>query len=156
MDVGIDMRDVWETCGPYIKLIQFGLLFHFAPIFIEFIVDLLCTIGMVLWDQGVNAAAPLAWLTGFLLTLWLGLFPVPAGDPGPCSNMPAADTRRTVDAILVASAAMDFIVNTPFPSVVGPLRAQFTSNGPPKRLEACPPHHGRASTLSPPAAGLGT
>jgi hypothetical protein len=33
LDVGISMWDVWETFDPYIKLVQFGLLFHFFPIF---------------------------------------------------------------------------------------------------------------------------
>jgi hypothetical protein len=83
IDTGVDMWDVWETFDPYVKLLQFGLLFHFSPIFAAFLVAILCNTGLVLWEQGVNVVVPLAWLAGLLLTLWLGLFPVAADAPEP-------------------------------------------------------------------------
>jgi hypothetical protein len=75
--------DVWDTFGSYIKLLNFGLLFWFFPLFFYFLVGFLCAISLLLWEQGVNSVAPLCWLLVLSLTIWLGLLPFPADPPKP-------------------------------------------------------------------------
>jgi hypothetical protein len=60
----ICMQDIWETFGPCIMLLQFGMLFHFSPMLFEFLIHILCTTGTVLSGQGVTVVAPFA--VGFL------------------------------------------------------------------------------------------
>jgi hypothetical protein len=55
----LSMHDAWDLFGPCIKLLQFGLLFHFAPVFFDFVVHLLRTIGMTVWAQKALASSPL-------------------------------------------------------------------------------------------------
>jgi hypothetical protein len=85
--VGIDdsfsMQDVWELFGPCLKLLQFGLLFHFSPMFLDFIVNLLRAIGQNMWEQGFGVVAPLVWILGLLVTLWLGMLPFQDDNPEP-------------------------------------------------------------------------
>jgi transposase InsO family protein len=77
------LQDVWGFLGPYIKLLQFGLLFHFSPIFFDFLVNILSTLGMAMWEQGYSVVAPLVWLIGLLVTLGLGLLPFQDDNPEP-------------------------------------------------------------------------
>ena len=35
------LQDIWDRFGPYIKLLQFGLLFYFSPLFFNFIIKVL-------------------------------------------------------------------------------------------------------------------
>jgi hypothetical protein len=42
------MQDIWDMFGPYIKLLQFGLFFHFSPVFFGFIINILFATGMAM------------------------------------------------------------------------------------------------------------
>jgi hypothetical protein len=79
----LSMHDAWDLFGPHIKLLHFGLLFHFAPVFSDFVVHLLRTIAMTMWAQGFGVVAPLVWLISLLVTLWLGLLPFQDDNPEP-------------------------------------------------------------------------
>ena len=70
--------------GPYyIKLLQFGLLFHFSPVFLESIVNVLLAISTVIWNQGWSVIAPVRWIIGSFVTLWLGMLPFQDDNPEP-------------------------------------------------------------------------
>jgi hypothetical protein len=75
--------DVWERFGASIRLLLFGMLFHFSPVFFEFLVCVLYATGMFLWEQGTHVLAPLCWFIGLIVTLWLGLLPFPPDPPEP-------------------------------------------------------------------------
>jgi hypothetical protein len=79
----LSMHDAWDLFGPCIKLLQFGLLLYFAPVFFDFVVHLLRTIGTTMWAQGFGVVAPLVWLISLLVTLWLGLLPFQDENPEP-------------------------------------------------------------------------
>ena len=83
LDDSFSMRDVWDLFGPYLKLLQFGLLFHFSPVFFDFLVNILSTMGMKMWEQGFSVVAPLVWLGGLMVTLWLGMLPFQDDNPEP-------------------------------------------------------------------------
>jgi hypothetical protein len=57
------------------------MLFHFSPMFLDFVVTVLYVTVSTLWDQGVNSVAPLCWLAGLLGTLWLGMQRAPDNGP---------------------------------------------------------------------------
>jgi hypothetical protein len=78
------LQDVWDVFGPCIKLLQFGLLFHFSPVFLDFIVTILLATGMAMWNQGWSVVAPILWLVGLIVTLWMGLLPFQDDNPEPC------------------------------------------------------------------------
>jgi hypothetical protein len=50
---------VWTILVPYIKLLNFGLLFHCSPIIFAFLVGIL------------NVIAPFCWISVLIVTLWL-------------------------------------------------------------------------------------
>jgi transposase InsO family protein len=83
LDVGVSLVDIWELFGPYLKLLQFGLLFHFSPVFFDFLVSVLHTVGMHVWEQGFRVVAPLVWILSLFATLWLGLLPFQDDNPEP-------------------------------------------------------------------------
>ena len=76
-------QDIWDTFGPYIKLLQFGLLFTFSPVFLEFVITVVWATGQTMWDQGVNIVTPVVWLLGLIATLWLGMLPLPTDNREP-------------------------------------------------------------------------
>ena len=63
--------------GPCIKLLQFGSLFHFCPVFFAFIVNALFAAGTQLSGNAVGAlpAASLLWVVGLIVASWLGMLP---------------------------------------------------------------------------------
>jgi hypothetical protein len=88
VDPNCTLGDCWNLIFPYIMLFHFCMLFCYSPVpkivttvLLEipgFLMRLLLATFSLLRDQGANSFwAPLFWLTGLLVTLWLGMHRTP-------------------------------------------------------------------------------
>lgn len=110
------MQDVWEMFRPYIKLLHFGLLFHFlTTVFFRFIVNVLFATSMAMWEQGWSVVSPITFgwgCFGFMMPSALSLARNTATD----NRMPSNSTMHVVDGILGVFVAMASIGSMEFPS----------------------------------------
>ena len=135
------LQDLWDRFGPFIKLLQFGLLFHFSPVFFHFIVSVFFAISISMRNQGWSVVAPILWLIGLLVTCGWGCSRFRtttlslAGNVESDSSIPNVSTRPATDGILGVFEATASITNTPSISKDWVTSDGTTQHGAPKRLE---------------------
>ena len=99
VDPNLTIGDMWNFIFPWLLLFQFGMMFSYSGVpslvasFVAPLPGLLFTtlsttlsaiFLIALWNQGVTSfLAPLFWLAGMLVTLWLGMQVAPDDEPEP-------------------------------------------------------------------------
>jgi transposase InsO family protein len=96
-DPNLTLGDFWNLIFPYLMMFQFCMLFSYSPVPTlvatgllatpNFLMTLLSATFSTMWDHSVHSFwAPLFWVVGLLVTLWLGMQRPPDGtadDPDP-------------------------------------------------------------------------